>query len=466
MRWNLYRSMNALRSFRQWLRRRPKTSDRPAGSTVRLEMVTMEERQSFNDIGMGLMAAGVGGALAYYLHQALAQPQLPAVVNGEVPSGGPAAEAAGSGAGPYREEAVSGRSAEPFVSYVGLVPSQDADDLDSARDSSGGRAEGRESPDGGGGGGGDGASSSGPGNSRGIFDDAGGGGSRENPLDRAPGEGGGGQDQLAPPPVAQAPASPAPIANLPPMPMSNLPFAGTGGSIEAQGGTPAMPAPPTPGLPGSAGQNALSFTPNHGQADPQYQFVGHAQGFDVGLSSDGITYTMGTPGATGNRIASIGDQVHMTFVGANAAPQLVGVDPVTRGQESGVSGQGSGAALAGLPTVNQGSVPTPGVPDIKNLGTSLIAGSGVTPGAGAVPTAPGSPGSFGYKQVDYQGVYNGINLDFYRNNAGNLEYDWVVAAGADPSQIKVQFTGADRLSADAQGNLQISTVNPDRGGHP
>ncbi|MBI2877536.1 MAG: SBBP repeat-containing protein, partial [Candidatus Tectomicrobia bacterium] len=59
-----------------------------------------------------------------------------------------------------------------------------------------------------------------------------------------------------------------------------------------------------------------------------------------------------------------------------------------------------------------------------------------------------------YARVQYKGVYPGIDLVFYGNQR-QLEYDLLVAPGADPKAIRLAFTGADRLSLDAEGNLVL-----------
>ena len=61
-----------------------------------------------------------------------------------------------------------------------------------------------------------------------------------------------------------------------------------------------------------------------------------------------------------------------------------------------------------------------------------------------------------YGRVQYQGLYPGIDLVFYGNQQ-QLEYDFVVAPGADPKTIRLVFAGEDRLSIDKQGNLVIHT---------
>src|SRR5438876_6279720 len=62
-----------------------------------------------------------------------------------------------------------------------------------------------------------------------------------------------------------------------------------------------------------------------------------------------------------------------------------------------------------------------------------------------------------YAAVRYEGLYPGIDLVYYGNNR-ELEYDLVVAPGADPSQISLRFKGADKLEVDAQGDLVLHTA--------
>jgi hypothetical protein len=54
-------------------------------------------------------------------------------------------------------------------------------------------------------------------------------------------------------------------------------------------------------------------------------------------------------------------------------------------------------------------------------------------------------------------IYPGVDLVFYGNQR-QLEYDFVVAPGADPSRIAWRIDGA-RASVDAEGNLALSAPN-------
>jgi hypothetical protein len=61
-----------------------------------------------------------------------------------------------------------------------------------------------------------------------------------------------------------------------------------------------------------------------------------------------------------------------------------------------------------------------------------------------------------YRKVRYERIYPGIDLVLY-GNQGELEYDFVVAPGADPGEIRLRFEGAEGLRLDADGNLVVST---------
>ena len=59
-----------------------------------------------------------------------------------------------------------------------------------------------------------------------------------------------------------------------------------------------------------------------------------------------------------------------------------------------------------------------------------------------------------YARVRYQDVYPGIDLIYYGNQR-QLEYDFVVSPGADPSVIRLSFDGADKVDLDNEGNLVL-----------
>ena len=65
-----------------------------------------------------------------------------------------------------------------------------------------------------------------------------------------------------------------------------------------------------------------------------------------------------------------------------------------------------------------------------------------------------------YGQVKYQNVYSGVNLIYYGNQR-QLEYDFVLAPGADPGSIQLAFTGAAGIPLDSSGDLVLHTSGGD-----
>jgi hypothetical protein len=62
-----------------------------------------------------------------------------------------------------------------------------------------------------------------------------------------------------------------------------------------------------------------------------------------------------------------------------------------------------------------------------------------------------------YAKVRYQMVYPGIDLVYYGNQR-QLEYDFVVAPGADPEPIAWRYEGAARIQIEEGGDLIVHTV--------
>lgn len=63
-----------------------------------------------------------------------------------------------------------------------------------------------------------------------------------------------------------------------------------------------------------------------------------------------------------------------------------------------------------------------------------------------------------YSGVKYKGIYPGINLEYYGNRQ-ELEYDFIVKPGADPSQIKMSYEGVDLVTVDESGNAILEFNN-------
>src|ERR1700722_16236739 len=63
-------------------------------------------------------------------------------------------------------------------------------------------------------------------------------------------------------------------------------------------------------------------------------------------------------------------------------------------------------------------------------------------------------GAATYRKVEYTQVYPGIDLVYYGKQR-QLEYDFTVAPGADPSRIALEFSGAKPI-LDGAGDLQLA----------
>jgi uncharacterized protein (TIGR03437 family) len=153
----------------------------------------------------------------------------------------------------------------------------------------------------------------------------------------------------------------------------------------------------------------LSFEANDGQADSQVRFLSRGDGYSLFLTSHEAVFMLRPP-AGAKAPPSV---FRMELRGANRAAQVTGADK-----------------LAGVANYYVGNDP-------KKWR------SGVTT----------------YGKVKYQGIYSGIDAVFYGNQR-QLEYDFVVAPGADPKQISLGLTGA-KPGLDADGNVVLKLADGD-----
>ncbi len=149
------------------------------------------------------------------------------------------------------------------------------------------------------------------------------------------------------------------------------------------------------------GKVPITFEANRGQTDERVKFLARGPGYTLFLTGDSAVLDVRQK----ERARAV---LRMTLVGANAHAAVAGADE-----------------LAGRSNYFTGSDP-------KFWRTN-------------VPT---------YAAVKYEGVYPGIDL-IYHGNQRLLEYDFVVAPGADPRAIDLRFEGARKLSVNAEGSLAI-----------
>lgn len=150
----------------------------------------------------------------------------------------------------------------------------------------------------------------------------------------------------------------------------------------------------------------LSFEPNVGNSNPEVKFLSRGQGYSLFLTANRAVLQL--PTRTKTSASPAFRAVSLELLGANPQPQVVASDRL------------------------------PGV-------SNYLLGSNPAQWHTGVPH---------FARVHYRGIYPGVDLVYYGRQQ-QLEYDFVVAPGADPSRIRLQLLGAQALRLDADGNLII-----------
>jgi hypothetical protein len=195
-------------------------------------------------------------------------------------------------------------------------------------------------------------------------------------------------------------------------------------SRQAGPGAPVLPAENPRSLPLSTNRPEaklmsvpLSFEPNQGQLVSAVQFLSRGSGYALFL-------------APGKVVVNLERQQPASAAAAEQTPQAASVDTL-RMSLIGANPQANAVGLA----------PQPGV-------VSYFIGNDPKNWRSSIPT---------YGKVTYPQIYPGVDLVFYGNQR-QLEYDFVVAPGTDPSRITWRIDGA-RAGVDAEGNAVLHAPN-------
>ena len=160
------------------------------------------------------------------------------------------------------------------------------------------------------------------------------------------------------------------------------------------------------------GRLPLSFEENRGQTERQVKFVSRGRGYALFLTSREAVLSLSSPEKS--------SVMRMKLVGANPLPDISGVDQ-----------------LPGSSNYYFGD-------DAKQWHTD-------------VPN---------FAKVKYQQTYPGIDLVYYGNQQ-SLEYDFIVAPGANPHAITLDLAmdsatdNHSSLHVDANGDLVVNNSNPE-----
>jgi hypothetical protein len=155
------------------------------------------------------------------------------------------------------------------------------------------------------------------------------------------------------------------------------------------------------------GKLPLSFEENRGQAEAPVKYLSQGNDYSILLAPSEVFLNLRSA-AKARRQSTI----RMSFPGAKSAPAMAGGE-----RQSAVS--------------------------------SYFIGN---------DPAKWVKGAPNFARVKYREVYPGVDLAFY-GNQGQLEYDFVVAPGANPGAIRLQFDGVNAMRTDSAGNLVLSAAN-------
>ena len=164
---------------------------------------------------------------------------------------------------------------------------------------------------------------------------------------------------------------------------------------------PGPAAPPRPRIE-NLNKLPLAFERNQGQTGSQVKFLARGQGYTLFLTS-------GEAVLAWHKASPKSGVLRMKLLGANPASDVSGIDEMP-GKSNYFIGN-----------------------DAKKWHTN-------------VPT---------YAKVKYKSVYSGIDLIYYGNQR-QLEYDFVVAPGADPRRIQLGIRGARKISRSEDGDLVLA----------
>ena len=156
----------------------------------------------------------------------------------------------------------------------------------------------------------------------------------------------------------------------------------------------------------------LAFEQNQGQTDPQVKYLARGHGYTLFLTANDAVFSLHSrPVAERSKNQKdLSAVVHMHLLGANAQPTVAGTS-ATAGTANYFIGNDPGKWRTGVAR---------------------------------------------YARVSYQNLYPGVNMAFH-GSGHELEFDFVLAPGANPAPIGLQFSGNKGVKTDDSGDLIISS---------
>jgi hypothetical protein len=172
------------------------------------------------------------------------------------------------------------------------------------------------------------------------------------------------------------------------------------------------------------GKLPLAFEVNQGQTNPDVQFLAHGAGYQLFLTSQEAVLTLRQPVAANTKAAK-----GAAWLAARRKP-------------------GTAQRTSVLRMHLDGANPAPEIAGTKLLPgkTSYFIGNDPQKWRTDIPS---------YEAVRYQGLYPGIDMMFYGREQ-RLEYDFIIAPGADPKAIALSIAGARKLRINSRGDVVMT----------
>ncbi len=176
------------------------------------------------------------------------------------------------------------------------------------------------------------------------------------------------------------------------------------------------------------GRLPIAFEVNQGQTAAEVRYLAHGRGYQLLLTNQEAVLTLRqapTAGAKSTKggsllatrthrtrnLAAKTSVLRMHFEGANPAAEIAGTKPLPGKTNYFIGG------------------------DPKNWHTDIPS----------------------YEAVRYREIYSGVDLVFYGREQ-RLEYDFIVAPGADPNVISLNVAGARKLQIDSRGDVLVNVA--------
>ncbi len=205
----------------------------------------------------------------------------------------------------------------------------------------------------------------------------------------------------------------------------------------------------TPKVVSDYGNLPLSFEANQGQTDKAVRFLSRGSGYGLYLTPTEMVLTL-KKAATEKAPTAISDQPSVKSKMGDADHRF-SPSPAGEGRGEGLMGEGPMGEVEQSTTVRMkliGANPSPKMAGEAALPgrVNYLIGKDPKKWRTNIPT---------FGKVRYEAVYPGIDLVYY-GNQGQMEYDFVVAPGADPNKIGFDVVGAHGRAPLQTPPLQIA----------